>query len=133
MGWRGGWGKLLMSFKTRSRFSYCGTPLHTGDINTFRSAHEEGEGGGVGWRGGWGKPLLSYKTRSRFSYCGTPLSVRAISIHSEAYMRGGGRGVGWDGERDGVSRSCLIKQGPSLAIVALLSLYGRYQYIQKRT
>ena len=56
----GGGGKPLMSFKTRSRFSYCGTPLSvraisihsveymkfawcwhpsllTGDINTFRS------------------------------------------------------------------------------------------------
>ena len=88
----------------------------------------------MGWREGWGKPLMSYKTRSRFSYCGTPLSVRAISIHSEAHMRRG-RGVGWDGEGDGdgVSRSCLIKQGPGVAIVALLSPYGRYQYIQKRT
>ena len=49
VGWRGGRGKPLMSFKTRSRFSYCGTPLHIGDINTFRSVHEEGEG--VGWGG----------------------------------------------------------------------------------
>ena len=86
----------------------------------------------MGWRGGWGNPLLSYKTRSRFSYCGTPLSIRAISIHSEAYMRGGGGGVGWDEEGDGVSHSCLLKQGPGLATVALLSPYGRYQYIQKR-
>ena len=102
MGWRGGGGrgKLLMSFKTRPRFSYCGTPLSLWAISIHSEAHmRRGRGwGGVGWGGGGGKPLLSYKTRSRFSYCGTPLSVRAISIHSEAYMRGGG---GWGGMERG--------------------------------
>ena len=128
-----------MSFKTRSRFSYCGTPLSIRAISIHSEAHmRRGRGwGGVGLRGGWGKLLMSFKTRSRFSYCGTPLSIRAISIHSEAHMRRGRGwgGVGWDGEGDGegVSRSCLLKQGPGLAIVALLSPYGRYQYIQKRT
>ena len=45
---------------------------------------------------------------------------------------GGGWGGMERGEGEGVSRSCLLKQDPDLATVALLSPYGRYQYIQKR-
>ena len=47
-------------------------------------------------------------------------------------MEGGGGWGGIGGEGEGLSRSCLLKQGPGLATVALLSPYGRYQYIQKR-
>ena len=43
MGWDGegggGGGKPLMSFKTRSRFSYCGTPLSVRPISIHSEAY----------------------------------------------------------------------------------------------
>ena len=89
-------------------------------------------------RGG-GKPLMSYKKRSRFSCCGTPLSVRAISIHSEAYMKSARcwEQLLWHsslrtGDINTFRSVYEICQVLGTATVALLSPYGRYQYIQKR-
>ena len=54
MGWRGGGGKPLMSFKTRSRFSYCGTPLSVRAISIHSEAYMRGGGGWGGMERGRG-------------------------------------------------------------------------------
>ena len=48
----------------------------------------------------------------------------------EREWKGEGAGVGWGG--GGGKPLMSYKRGPGLAAAALLSPYGRYQYIQKR-
>ena len=55
VGLRGGWGKPLMSFKTRSRFSYCGTPLSVRAISIHSEAHMRRGWGGMERGMGMGK------------------------------------------------------------------------------